>query len=216
MKTNSKTAQWLRFVAVAPLFVASLFLFSGSSYKAAENSSLQEEPQQVTTMVNDDAPKSSSDYDALYKEYLQIIEDNRAKKNAVILNRLPENDMLRMKEIFLSMTPEQQSTLPFIFQRYPAPIYRVPTTEEFESWKNPSEYGVWMDEKRIDNSELNKYQASDFSNYGRSRLTRTAKNYGKHVYQLHIMTNSYYQEQKAKIDADKTLYLWPNNAITKK
>ena len=206
MKKSTKTGQWLRFVAIVPLFTASLFLFSGSSYNTAENPIQQKEPQ-VSTAV-----ESSSENDALYKEYMQIIEKYKSEKDGKIMINIgiSESDQSRMKELFLSMTPEQQSTLPLIFQRMKMPEPKIPTAAEFESWKNPSDYGIWIDEKRVDNSELNKYQPSDFSHYFKNRLASNAKNYGKHVYQLNISTNSHYQAQKAKKDADETLYLFPN------
>ena len=211
MKKSTKPGQWLRFVAIAPLFTASLFLFSGSSYNTTENSIQQKEPQ-VSTAV-----KSSSENDALYKEYMQILEKYKSEKDGKIMINIgiSESDQSRMKELFLSMTPEQQSTLPLIFQRMKMPEPKIPTAAEFESWKNPSDYGIWIDEKRVDNSELSKYQPSDFSHYFKSRLAINAKNYGKHVYQLNLSTNSQYQAQKAKKDADETLYLSPNTAKAK-
>jgi len=216
MKTNSKTAQWLRLVAVAPLFVASLFLFSGNSYSTTENPFQQEEPQQASTAVNDD--------DALYKEYMQIIEKYSPKKdekqpNIIRLtfeNDVSKDDLNRMKEIFLSLTPEQQSTLPYIFKRLEVPTKKNPTAEQFESWKDPSIYGLWIDGKKTDNSELNKYQYSDISSYFVSRLMRNAKDYGKYEYHLSIETDSSYQAKKAKIEADKDIHLWPNLPIIKK
>jgi Antirepressor regulating drug resistance, predicted signal transduction N-terminal membrane component len=213
MKTNSKTAQWLRFVAVAPLFVASLFLFSGNSYSTTENPSQPEEPQQVSTAVNDDA---------LYKEYMQIIEKYMQKNdgsNIIYLeieNEVSKDDLNRMKEIFLSLTPEQQLTLPYIFKRHEVPAKKNPTAEQFESWKDPSAYGLWINGKKTDNSELNKYQYSDITSFFVSRLMRNAKDYGKYVYHLSIETNSHYQAKKAKIEADTDLHLMINLPIIKK
>ena len=222
MKTNSKSAQWLRFVAIAPLFVASLFLFSGNSYNLTENPIQQEEPQSASTAVNDDAPKSSNQNDALYQEYTQIIKKYTPEKDGIRIinleleNDVSKDDLNRMKEIFLSLTPEQQSTLPYIFKRLEVPAKKIPTSEQFESWKDPSAYGLWIDGKKTDNSVLNKYQYSDFSSYFVSRLMRNAKDYGKYVYHLDIETNSKYQARKAKIEADKDLHLMPNAGALKK
>ena len=79
--------------------------------------------------------------------------------------------------------------------------------------ERPCPIRVWLDEKRIENSELNRYQASDFSLYFVSRLARNAKNYGKHVYQLNLETTKHYKERKAKADADETLYFMLNIPI---
>jgi len=228
MKTNSKTVQWLRLVAIAPLFVSALFLFSGNSYVKADNSNQQEDPQQESTIENDNATKTvAGNYEAIFKEYVQIIEkyvSGKEVRRGIILTsnseseleksdlkrirELEKSDLNRINEIFQSMTPEQQSALPYILHHMKMPEPKTPTETEYESWKEPSEYGIWLDEKRIDNSELNKYKTSDFSLYFKSKLTRIAKNYGKHVYQLNLYTTSHYQVVKAKMDA--VYFLRPN------
>ena len=190
-------------------------VLAGSSYNIIENLHLQEEPHQVSTAVNDDAPSSSNDYDALYKEYLQIIEKYKSEKNGIVSMNfgISESDLSRMKEIFLSMTLEQQSTLPLIFQFRKLYEPKIITDAEFESWKVPSDYGIRIDGKRVDNSELNKYKPSDFSDYFKSRLLSNVKDYGKYVYHLSLRTSSNSPEQKDKKEADDNLHLIPNSEV---
>ena len=99
--------------------------------------------------------------------------------------------------------------LDYTFKRIEIPTERVPTKEEYESWKSTTDYGIWIDDKRIDNSELNKYKPSDFSLFYLSKLRKNAKNYDKHVYQVDLYTKKYYEKLKKKVDSDKTLYLAP-------
>ncbi|OEK01408.1 hypothetical protein BFP97_07695 [Roseivirga sp. 4D4] len=54
-------------------------------------------------------------------------------------------------------------------------------------------YGVWLNGKNVENSRLKDYSPNDFYYYTKSRLGRNAKNYGKHVFQLDIVTREHYE-----------------------
>lgn len=70
----------------------------------------------------------------------------------------------------------------------------VPTKEVMEKWKDSKMYGIWINEKRVPNSHLSKYKPSDISNFFTSKLEKNAINYGKHYYQVDLMTNEYYEK----------------------
>ena len=218
MKKNSKIGQMLSIMSVIPMLAVSLYLFTGKSYAQSENTgnTVVSQPQTESAVTSQNNKLEvllmDSIFAARYKEYNQIVENNKTERNgrkSLNLGSFSDNELNRMKVLFLSMTPEQQSVLPLIFQRRGVPDKKIPKSEEFESWKNPAEYGIWIDGKRVENTELNRYQPSDFSLYFVSRLARNAKNYGKHVYQLDLFTNANYKEWKAKVDADETLYMTP-------
>jgi hypothetical protein len=74
------------------------------------------------------------------------------------------------------MSHEQQSEAKIVLRKKSSPTsIKVPTEKQFESWKNADNYGVWINEKKITNDELNKYKPSDFSNYFVSNLYYTDK-----------------------------------------
>ncbi len=64
-----------------------------------------------------------------------------------------------------------------------------------EQFSDEREYGVWLDGKRIRNSELKKYSADQIHHYWKSVLHRNAKNYGVHTFQLNMYTNKYFEER---------------------
>ena len=149
----------------------------------------------------------------LYEEYNHIIESyivERDGRKSFNLSSVTNEDLNRLKELFLSMSSEQQGMLSYIFQRRTVPAERIPTQEQFESWKSPTDFGIWLDGRRIENSELERYLPSDFSLFYVSRLQRNAVDYGKYVYHLDLNTTRNYRERKERADADETLYLTPN------
>jgi len=91
------------------------------------------------------------------------------------------------------MTATEKDALP------PVPSLTVPghkvTKEMLADWTTrPSVYGVWLDSKRIKNSDLANYKPGDFAYYYNSKLTKTATNYGKHYFQISLCTPKNYEE----------------------
>ena len=210
-KTTSKKKVCCRTLALIPVFIVAIGFFTTKT--TAQNN--VNAPIERVESNNPVLPQNNNNtaFTVSYNEFHEIIESYRQERNGMKLLDLgsfSQDDLTRLKELFLSMSPEQQNTLAYTFERMKAPDKKIPTKEELESWKVPSEYGVWLDGKRVENPELNRYQPSDFSMYYVSRLTSNATNYGKHVYQLNLYTNAYYNDWKARWDADETLYIRPN------
>ena len=222
-KTTSKKWAACKIVALLPVFIAAIFVFSTKTIAQNDqvapqtNEIVENQVNKATTPALPQDGKTAellkdSIFAARYKAYNQIIERYWVEKDGkkfFSFGSVTKEDMNKLNELFKAMTPEQKSVLSLVPQRRKAPAERIPTKEQLESWKVPTEYGVWLDGKRIENSELNRYQPSDFSLYYVSRLARNAKNYGKHVYQLDLYTTASYQEWKKNWDADETYYLMP-------
>ncbi|MGO4912772.1 M56 family metallopeptidase [Leeuwenhoekiella sp. W20_SRS_FM14] len=71
---------------------------------------------------------------------------------------------------------------------------KSPTASQLNEWKNASQYGVWVDGKRINNASLK--SSKDYNYYSISKLEKNAKNYGSHYYQVDLMTAEYYESHK--------------------
>lgn len=145
------------------------------------------------------------------EEYSQIVAKYLKKgvKNGVewsLLNRPNETDRARLEVIFKTMSKEQQIAQKYTMNPPLPPLFRAtPTEKEFEAYKNPKIYGIWINEKKVPNTELNKYKSSDFSQVFVSKLLGAAlKTIGhKYKYQLDLMTNDYYEKYRAEELADK-------------
>lgn len=102
------------------------------------------------------------------------------------------------------MNRDQQSKQVVAFLKPPTPLPKaVPATKQLEAWKNPKIYGIWINGKRVRNVVLNNYSNTDFAQFFVSKLTKNAINYGKHYYQINLMTKEYYRKYYDKEIANK-------------
>jgi len=211
-KTTSKKRALCSSIALIPVFIAAICVFSTKTVALDMNVLSEQTIGSIEISTQDNSKLADllkdSVFAARHKEYNQIFKkciDEKDERKIVNLGSLSKEDRDRMKEIFLSMSPEQQAAQNIIFRRKTFDE-KIPTKEQYESWKDPAEYGIWLDDKRIENSELNRYQPSNFGFYSVSRLARNATNYGKYVYQLNLYTTKYC----GRVNTDETMNIAVN------
>lgn len=199
--TSRKRAYLLQTIALC-VFSALVFVFSDISF--AQNAP-KVVPQSTTEA--DFAKEGVSQ--ALVEEYQTIIQKyirKLSKRGLTILEQPKEADRARLETIFKAMSKEQQYQQKYVMEPPLKPFGRItPTEEDFESYKDGKMFGVWVDEKKVPNTALNKYKASDFSHVFVSRLYKNAQatiGY-KYKFQLDLMTNAYYEKYRSERLADK-------------
>ena len=147
----------------------------------------------------------------LMKEYMAMSKQQSdwLKEHRSI--RILPADEARMMQIYQHMSQAQQKQQYIMFEYTPPPAGpSKPTKAQFESFKNEKKYGVWINEKHVANSELDKYKAGDIGQCFISRLTKQAINYKNYHYQVDLMTVDYYNNYHKKSLARKyeSLMLW--------
>ncbi len=75
----------------------------------------------------------------------------------------------------------------------PPQATRTPTDEQFEDWKNPKRFGIWLDNKPIKNSDLNKYKPSDIAFFSGSYVHKNARQPQGYLYPFDLMTHKEYE-----------------------
>ncbi len=107
---------------------------------------------------------------------------------------IPEGDRDKLEAIYKKMSLEQQrkQTICFFYPAPPPPPFS-PSQKQLTNWQDPKLYGVWINDKKVDNSELTKYKPGDFGSFFSSRLTSKAIHYKDYKYQVGLMTNAYYK-----------------------
>jgi hypothetical protein len=103
-------------------------------------------------------------------------------------------------ENFTDTTPPNKGRVPMVIMlSAPKPWGKVvPSSAQLSNWQDEKNYGVWINEHRIQNNYLKNFHAKDFSHYFVSNLTPIArKNDGFNV-QVDLMTNDYYTNSYLK------------------
>lgn len=204
-------------IAIIPLAAATVFLFST---KVTAQDITNRDTTKITKpqqKKNDSKPPAwvgrliggteEGVTEELLKEYQTIIYKNMTtnKKGWVEFQKnKTKEDIDRLETIFKQMSREQQAKQTVVFMLLPRPLPNVvPTEKQFESWKNPKIYGVWINDKKVSNSALNKYSNIDFAQVFVSKLYGAAKKNVNYSYQVDLMTKDYYQNHYDRTVANK-------------
>lgn len=191
---------WVKQMMVI-LPVAGLFLLC--CVKTVAQSAAVDTVPKVTTGYQ--APSTTEGVsDEMLAEYLALSKKIKAEREQGHYTA-SESDRDRLETIFVKMTKEQQDKQWIGFMKRPEPLAKsVPTAKQWEAFKNGKIYGVWIDGKRVQNSALEQYTTADFSQTFVSKLSKNSVNYGKHYYQVNLMTNEYYEKYRIEtLDAIK-------------
>tara|TARA_R110000796_G_scaffold96719_1_gene202718 strand:+ start:98429 stop:100375 length:1947 start_codon:yes stop_codon:yes gene_type:complete len=130
-------------------------------------------------------------------EYEKVIYDDN---KAIFLRKNEEPIIKDMASLSVEQTEALKSlTLPP--RSYLGKLQ--PTQEIVENWSDPTIYGIWIDSKKVDNSVMINYKASDFSHHSKSNLYRDAKKGKIYTYQLNLTTNEKYEKDKIRAAQQK-------------
>lgn len=156
---------------------------------------------------------------SLFDEYQNILKKYETPdgKYSSIGTKITDADRNRLKDLYKEMTYLQRDKLKIAVEEVLPPVpEKMPSDEEFQSWKDPKVYGVWIDGKKVDNSVLDNYSASDFSNYMVSRLYANAKKGKIYSFQLDLTTKKGYQDYlKNKKNEKPSIYYKEGKTMTK-
>lgn len=209
MQPNKKKAIVLQ-VAILPFLVIMSLMFGKISF--AQQAKIG--PKATIHSPTDASQAIVSEYEKLVNKYVKITE-----KGFFRIDQPSETDRARLETLFLSMSKEQQEKQKYIMMP-PLPPFEKnsPTEAEFEAYKNAKIYGVWLNDKKIKNSELDKYQAYQIFHVFVSKLYPNAqKTIGyKYKYQVDMMTEKHYEAYRKERLADKKYMLMPNGIAIKK
>ncbi|MVZ66918.1 hypothetical protein GQF61_13740 [Sphingobacterium sp. DK4209] len=213
-KTEKKRNKVYMLSLTCVLLAGSLLLFSNKSPEITsevrvtklvdEDLPINVEQQQDTSRKREASKELLDEYDRAFKK---LTIDPKTGKTKRWVN-MADVDSRRMAYIASLMSAEQvkQRThygannhlvspepKTFILMET-KPVKRSPSTEQWKKWKNASVYGVWIDGKKVPNTALDKYKASDVVHYNVSKLYANAKKGKSYTHQLIINTEPYYNK----------------------
>lgn len=208
--TSRKRAYLLQTIALC-VFSALVFVFSDISLAQNAPKVVPQSTTEADFVKEGVSQAMVEEYEKIVDKYL--IRGGKDGKEIYRLDRPSEPDRARLEVIFRAMSKEQQLKQNWAMNPPLSPLPRItPTEKEFEAYKNAKVYGVWIDEKKVPNTVLNKYKASDFSQVFLSKLYKNAQaTIGfKYKFQLDLMTNDYYEKYRDERLADKRYWLGSN------
>lgn len=126
-------------------------------------------------------------------EYENIVSELPIRKGVPDPSHISDANKKRLEKLYLAMNAKQKAAQRVVFIPAPPPLPKaVPTIEQMKAWEDPKNYGLWINGKMVDNSDIKKYSNTDFASVFVSKLEKNAFNYGKHYYQVNLMTNECY------------------------
>jgi hypothetical protein len=200
-RTKSIKKAFCRQIAIIPVLALSLFVFSTKQ-------SLAQDTMGHVTLKKQEVPSTQEGVSQeLLNEYEEIINKTKDEKGIPSYGKFSEADKKRLETIFLLMSKEQQAKQTVIFMPEPPPLPRVvPTAAQVNNWKNAKIYGLWINDKKVSNAELNKYGNTDFAQVFVSKLYGAAKKNVKYFYQVNLMTTEYYNTYYKQATESKKKY----------
>jgi len=205
MLSNSKNPRfsYVRRVMILPLMaiVALLFAFRMKQDNESGLKLFTGELQvnSDSTVIPAGAGVSQADLDE-YEDILKKITTHVLPSKRVVTNFTGSfEESKKAYEIYCGMNAEQREHVTKVtFTKVPAARWKIPSTAQYEKWKNASEYGIWINEKHVVNTALDKYKSSDFAMYYASKLTGEAKTGKLYNVQVNLYTVGYVTSKMQK------------------
>lgn len=139
------------------------------------------------------------EYKSIFAKYSPVKDPNAVYD----FQSMTPTEKNRLETIFFHMSKEQRARqhIGFIPPAKPLPQI-IPAKSQLKSWKNAGLYGVWINDKRVKNTVLDKYSNTDFATAFVIKLYGLARRNVRYSYRVSLMTKDHYQQYYDKTTAD--------------
>lgn len=202
-KTNAIRLAFKTLLLIPAL--AGIAMLFGADVMAQQKSNTVPPQVTIVTPVGEGAtPEMMAEYQTIIEKYSK--NDSIWWQHLAV--KITPADRSRLETIFRRMNKAQQDQQFLVFAPPPPPLRKVkPTSQQMQQWHDDKKYGVWINNKRVSNDKLQNYSADDFSQVFVSKLSKTAINYGKHYYQVDLMTNERYDSYLKSTQEDTRYWM---------
>ncbi|MGC4040540.1 MAG: M56 family metallopeptidase [Flavobacterium sp.] len=170
-KNTSKTMALIKKAAVAPILAGLIYLFCIDV--------VAQEKAVSAISINKNTPIDDKTRDTYYKGVWVKVHDQKIGKK---ISAPYESLTLEEKRKYLDYVPKA-------YQK------KMPSQKEYADFKNPKKYAVWINFKHVPNSQLDKYQPSDFAYFSGSAVLKNARSKRfPQPYQFTLCTNDYFEK----------------------
>lgn len=193
-KSKNKTLGTIKVIVSWIVICGAAVLFSEKAYAQNDQPLVVVTQDSTTSMAN-----SISEFDTLIQKYVRY-RKNKAGQEYISFNTtgITKEEKARMKQLYDVMTKEQKAKYPehvsMVFTPPTPPQKKSPTAQELAELADAKVYGVWLDGKRVPNTELAKLKPSDIAIVWKSRLMKNAAQYGQYKFHADVMTHAYFDK----------------------
>ncbi|MDR6807488.1 beta-lactamase regulating signal transducer with metallopeptidase domain [Dyadobacter sp. BE34] len=197
MTTNiNRRIQFAKKVFIALLLPVLALALSEKTYSQQPDSGKAFSPDRKVETAHDGVSEAEmQDFFATIGKNTRAVKNRKGRTDFHIELSPPEEN--RLYAVYERMSDAQKAQIKAkeisVF-RMDIPVKKAPTPEMFENWKRMDLFGIWLNNKHVPNSQLNKYKYSDIAEYDLSKLYGAALKGRGYKYQLDILTNDYFDK----------------------
>ncbi|GEL10786.1 Signal transducer regulating beta-lactamase production, contains metallopeptidase domain [Flavobacterium glycines] len=171
-KTTSKSISFLKQIALIPLFTGITFFLCIETIAQNKTTTATAQKKQNSEIIKD------QNRDRYYAGVRVIVKDYTRN---IMINKVYEKLSIEEKRRYLGPP-------------YPIKQQLLPSTN-FESYKDPNKYAIWIDGIHVPNNKLKNYKSSDFAHYSSSYVYKNARSKRfPQNYQCSLYTKKYFEE----------------------
>jgi bla regulator protein blaR1 len=180
-KQTSTARTWLTASSTALLFLVLTVALTGTA-------PAQQKPgAPAPNKVSDQSQLTEKQ---LLEENLTVTEMEKRFGDKPVTMGWSDKRTKRKEMLFKDLTQEEKAQVVYI-----APDSRkTPTEAQWAAFKNPKQYGVWIDSKRRRDNPFSKYKRTDIVTYWHSFVHKNARQPEGYLYQLELYTEAGYQQ----------------------
>lgn len=199
MTTNSNPHLLLAKKATIALLLPLLaFTFAEKTFSQQPAESIPGKNKATVTPVLENETVSEAgmkEFFATIEQYTTYMKNGKGRTDPMVrMNPGLENQLYAVYERMNDSQKAQVSAKEITMFRMKIPVKKAPTPEMFENWKRADVFGIWLNDKHVPNSALNKYTADDIAEYSLSKLYGGALKGRGYKYQLGITTNDHFDK----------------------
>lgn len=182
-KTASAKIILLKKIALLPLLTGLIYFLCVETVAQQKSKSPNTQTQQT---------KSSNDKkrDTFFAGVrIKIYKNGYKTKTGVV------GEGVVMDKLYEDLTPEEKERCKMWLYVPNIIVKKSPTKKEFEAYKNNKKYAIWIDDKNVPNSELDKYKPEDIAHFSGSVILKNART-KKHPqpFQFWFFTHPYFDK----------------------
>jgi bla regulator protein blaR1 len=191
--------QFIKKACIALLLPVLAFAVAEKTY-SQQSSGVVSKPEKKVEIasVTGNGPLSAEEMTQFYtiiEQHTKYVKNGKGRTDPVVtMSSALENQLYGVYERMTDAQKAEVKAKEITVFRMSMPVKQAPTPEIFENWKRPDVFGIWLNNKHVPNSELNKYKHSDIAEYDLSKLYGAARKGRSYKYQLDLLTNDYFDK----------------------